>query len=413
MTAIGQSQAYIHKGYSGSVIIIPNAYDSYSSPGQYVADVLDRTNPDLSVGVFTYDLPDTNNPSPFLGKINCWRNVGLSNQKKIVSGNFLLQQKSSTQWAHVREGSTEPHAFMKYLQIAKQKNATELNGFIPTLPQELIDAVLRIKPNIDPYNYLSYASGSLFHDVVWRCFWFENILTNDVSTIWQKNGNLYTLNPAYTQLKLYDGSPKKFFFGRKGDSVKNKIVDKLNQGSINENQAWEEFARNVNSRAHSYREDLDSGLEHLGLIDTYGKPSEIGYQFVDACERGNDCFSGKAKLILGTSLLKKGGFAAFLHYIYKVSEKEFKRDQLAFTTMNSNQKQVFDKSAYLFFVRDELANTLSVMNTSSVRGGTKRLPFQGEFAILRKFQFVDGFRIGVGLEVNWPLVQEFLEYDLR
>ena len=264
LTAIGQSQAYIYKGYSGSVIIIPNAYDSYSSPGQYVANVLDRTNPDLSVGVFTYDLPDTNNPSPFLGKISCCRNVRLSNQKKIASGNFLLQQKSSTQWAHVREGSTEPHAFMKYLQIAKQKNATEPNEFIPTLPKELIDAVLRIKPNIDPYNYLSNASGSLFHDVVWRCFWFENILTNNVSTIWQKNGNLYTPNPACTQLELDNGSPK-IFFGGRTDSVKNKIVDKLNQGSINEDQAWEEFAGNVHNRAHSYREDVDSGLEHLGL----------------------------------------------------------------------------------------------------------------------------------------------------
>ena len=394
------------------MIIIPNAYDSYSSPGQYVANVLDRTNPDLSVGVFTYDLPDTNNPSPFLGKISCCRNVRLSNQKKIASGNFLLQQKSSTQWAHVREGSTEPHAFMKYLQIAKQKNATEPNEFIPTLPKELIDAVLRIKPNIDPYNYLSNASGSLFHDVVWRCFWFENILTNNVSTIWQKNGNLYTPNPACTQLELDNGSPK-IFFGGRTDSVKNKIVDKLNQGSINEDQAWEEFAGNVHNRAHSYREDVDSGLEHLCLIDADGKPSEIGYQFVDACERSNDCFSGKAKLILGASLLKTGGFAAFLHYIYKVSEKAFKANQLAFTTINSNQTRVFNQSLYLDFVRNELANTLNVMNTSSARGGTARQPFQAEFAILRKFQFVDKFRIGVGLEVNWPLVQEFLEYDLR
>jgi hypothetical protein len=361
LTAIGQSQAYIHKGYSGSVIIIPNAYDSYSSPGQYVADVLDRTNPDLSVGVFTYDVPDTNSPSPFFGKINCCRNVGLSSKKKVVSGNFLLKQKSSTQWAHVREGSTEPHAFMKYLQIAKQKNATALDELISKLPQELIDAVLRINSNIDPYNYLSYASGSSFHDIIWRCFWFENILTNDVSTIWEKNRNLYTPNSAHTQLELDDGSPKKFFGGRT-NSVKNQIVDKLNQGSINEDQAWEEFARNVHNRAHSYREDVDSGLEHLGLIDADGKPSEIGYQFVDACERSNDCFSGKAKLILGTSLLKKGGFAAFLHYIYKVSEKEFKRDQLAFTAVNNNQKQVFDQSAYLVFVRNELANTLNVIS---------------------------------------------------
>ena len=52
------------------------------------------------------------------------------------------------------------------------------------------------------------------------------------------------------------------------------------------------------------------------------------------------------------------------------------------------------------------------MNTATLRGGVQRNAFQGEFAILRKFDFVSSFRVGVGLEINWPLVQEFLEYEI-
>lgn len=63
-------------------------------------------------------------------------------------------------------------------------------------------------------------------------------------------------------------------------------------------------------------------------------------------------------------------------------------------------------------MQNELANTLNVMNTATLRGGRARMPFQAEFAILRKFDFVSKFRIGVGLEINWPLIQEFLEYEI-
>ncbi len=52
------------------------------------------------------------------------------------------------------------------------------------------------------------------------------------------------------------------------------------------------------------------------------------------------------------------------------------------------------------------------MSTSTLRGGSARKPFQAELAILRKFEFVKGFRVGAGLVINWPLIQEYLEYDL-
>jgi hypothetical protein len=411
LTAIGQSQAYIHKGYSGAAIIVPNVYDSFSTPGSYISDVINNTKTNLPIGVFTYDLPDTTSPSPFLNKISCNRIIGLTNAQKITSGNFLLSQKSQTQWAHLREGSTESFAFMKYLQIAKQMNAIMPFEPVPSLPLELINAVSRINSSVNPYHYLSFASGSAFHDIVWRCFWFQNVLTSNVATIWKKSGSLYVVNASDTELRLADGSSQTFFSGR-SDSIKSKIVNVLNAATISENEAWEEFAINIHKRAHSYREDIDSGLEHLGLIDADGKPSESGYKYVDACERSNDCFNGKANLIMGASILKEGSLTAFLHYIYKVSEKKFKSDPLAFTTTNSKGRLIFDKSSYLAFVRNELVNTLNVMNTATIRGGASREPFQGEFAILRKFDFIASFRVGVGLEINWPLIQEFLEYNI-
>lgn len=411
LTAIGQAQAYLYKGYSGSAIIIPNCYDSFASPGGYVKNVIDATRSDLPIGVFTYAHPDTTNSSPFLNKLICVRPIGLSNASMIGTGNFLVNQKSTTQWAHLREGSTEAFAFYKYLQIAKKQNATSPVEPIFDVPQELIDAAIRLKPTVNPLFYLCNASGTAFHDTIWRCFWLENVLTNAVATIWNKNASIYTVNAVPTNLKLDDNSPKMFFASRT-DSIKYKIVSKLNNGVISEDEAWEIFAINIHNRAHSYREDVDSGLEHLGLIEADGKPSESGYKYVDACERTNDCHSGKPNLILGASILKEGSLGAFLHYIYKVSEKKFKTNPLAFTTQKPNGKIDFNQKDYLAFVQNELVNTLNVMNTSTLRGGVARADFQAEFAILRKFDFVSSFRIGVGLEINWPLIQEYLEYEI-
>jgi hypothetical protein len=411
LTAIGQAQAYLHKGYSGSAIVIPRAYDSHATPGNYVSEVINNTRGDLPIGVFIYDMPDTTSASPFLNKVTCLRKISLNVASRITTGNFLLSQKSSTQWAHLREGSTEAFAFYKYLQNAKQQNPIAPKEPTVNLPSGLISAVRRINATINPLHYLSYSTGMHIHDVVWRNFWFNNVLTTEVLKVWTKAGTTYSVNTIPTELVLANGNRQYFFTGR-SDSIKNEIVDALNLGTITEDEGWGMFARKIHSRAHSYREDIDSGLEHLGLIESDGKPSDVGYKFVDACERTNNCHSGKPWLILGAALLKEGGLAAFLHYIYKVSEIEFKRDPLSFMVSNPSGTKRFDQDAYLVFLRDQLANKLHVMNTSMARGGTARKAFQGEFAILRKFNFISGFRIGVGLEINWPLVQEFLDFEI-
>jgi hypothetical protein len=415
LTAIGQSQAYIHKGYSGSAIIIPNAYDSFPNPGNYIKDVLNNLHPDLPIGVFSYAQPDLSIATPFLNKITFHRNINLTAARNIVAGNFLKSEKSKTQWAHLREGSSDADAFFRYLQIAKQLDLN--NPVEPTInmPAGLIAAVARISGK-KPLNYLSNASGSDFHDIVWRNFWFKYVLTHQVAQVWTSNPQgVYAVNNADSNLKMDATYYKKFFSGR-SDSPKNKIVEKLNAGTATEDEGWDEFAQNIHNRAHSYREDLDSGLSHIGMLTSDGKPSDIGYKFVDATERTGDCHSGKPWLILGAAILQNGNLGSFLHYIYKVSEALFNNDPLRFTKplsgRRSQTKTKFDTDAYLNFLRDELANNLNVMNIAMVRGGAPRKAFQGEFAILRKFDFIQGFRTGVGLEINWPVIQEFLDFEV-
>ncbi len=414
LTAIGQSQAYIHKGYNSSIIVIPDSYSSHSTPGDYIRQVIEQTNNDLPIGVFSYSQPDTSLTSPFQGKLTCHRQAGFD-INAVPSIPTQLSSSSNTQWAHLREGSSEAHAFFKYLQTAKRISSNDIlnEPNINYLPQDLVDAVGRITNNVAPLNYLSFATGSSLHDLVWRYFWFENILTDEISTLYSSS-TPFVANDVDSPLLLENGNYKKFFSGR-SDSIKNKLVDKLNSGEISENEAWEEFAKNIHNRAHSYREDIDSGLSHLGFLEDDGRPTELGYRFIDICERTGEYYSGQAKMILGSSILKNGDLAVLLHYFYKISEELFSNDAFAFTTVN-NGNYSFNKDAYLARVRDVLANDLNVMNTASIRGGQARKAFQGELAVLSKFGFVgertNRFRIGNGLLINWPLIQEYLNYEI-
>ncbi|MBK8831523.1 MAG: hypothetical protein IPN60_11845 [Saprospiraceae bacterium] len=148
------------------------------------------------------------------------------------------------------------------------------------------------------------------------------------------------------------------------------------------------------------------------MIESDGKPSDLGYRFVDVCERTRDCFQGTAKLIFGAAILKNGSMDTFLHYFYKLSERRIKDDPLAFTYVTAGDQIEFDSEEYLGWIKNELATNLNVMNTALLRGGVERRPFQGEFAVLRRFGFVSGFRVGLGLEINWPLIQEYLKFEI-
>tara|TARA_R110002074_G_scaffold394665_1_gene582194 strand:- start:10721 stop:12205 length:1485 start_codon:yes stop_codon:yes gene_type:complete len=416
LTAIGQSQAYIHpqKGYSASVIVIPREYTSHNRPGDYIQEVLNNVNPNLPIGIYSYDQPDSSATSPFRDKLLCHRSININFDDFLRPNTSLSGQKSNTQWAHLREGSSEPDAFFRYLQCAKTLNANILTEPILNVPEELIDAVQRKSPGANPLKYLTYSSGDIFHDVVWRTFWLKYILTDEVSKMYNIIGGNYNVNDVPTKLKHINGRDWKKFFSGRVDSIKNKLVRRLNADEITEHQAWEAFALNIRNRAHSYREDIDSSLEHLGFLESDGKPSELGYKFVDSCERGGDSSSGTPKLILGSTFLKNGGLGAFLHYVYKLSEGRLKNTPLEFSANNParNNRLEFQQVDYLNWIKQELATNLKVMNTAALRGGVERKPFQAELSILRKFNFVSKFRIGLGLEINWPLVQEYLDYNI-
>ena len=124
--------------------------------------------------------------------------------------------------------------------------------------------------------YLSNSVNDNMHDCVWREFWFSNIMHSKALPIWRSKSNgVYVVNDAPSLIMNPKGELKMFFVGRI-DSIKNKLCKKLNEKQISEDEAVKEYVINVRNRAHSYREDIDSGLEGLGLLESDGKPSDLG-----------------------------------------------------------------------------------------------------------------------------------------
>lgn len=411
LTGLGQSLSYVNKGYAGAVLVIPKSYSSHSRPGDYIAGVINNTVTGYAVGVFSYDEPDLSTPRPFAGRLSLNRGIQIDTTPLITSGSIL--GSIETQWMHVREGSSTPDAFFRYLQTAKIYTTGTHPAYSPSIPRELVNAVRRIKPSIPAIRYLSYttAAGTDFHDDVWRRFWFGYIATPEMLRIWNKAGSTYEVNATPSKIYQADGLNLSKFFGGKSNSIKNRLVALLNSGTISESRAWEIFAENVHDRAHSFREDIDSGLEAIGLLESDGKPTELGYRFVDSCERVGSAYSATPTAILTSSLLKNGGFAALLHYIYRLSEEKFRHNALEFTSAGG-----FNSSDYMIWLESELATSLRVIRKVSTRGGAARKPLQAELTILGKFDLIaersKRFRTGVGLVINWPKVQEAMEFSI-
>jgi hypothetical protein len=121
LTAIGQSQGYLHKGYNAAAIVVPGQYSSHTTPADYVRDVLDRISSTKAIGVFRYDSPDTSSATPFANRLHCVRPFELI---ATVSHVASASTRPRTQWVHMREGSTTRDAFFRFLQTAKRMSAT-------------------------------------------------------------------------------------------------------------------------------------------------------------------------------------------------------------------------------------------------------------------------------------------------
>jgi len=406
LTALGQSIAYINKGYNGSVVVLPHQYISHDSPGAFTTSVLDRAVARPTVGVFTYNDPDTTLPSPFRGKLFCARRLEVDTVPPVVP--LAPTTVTETQWMHLREGSTTPSAFFHFLQTSKSLPLVGASEPSAVIPRGLANAIARLAPSATTLKYLSNSVNDDFRDIAWRNFWFRYVLTNDVMTIWNGTSFPYVLNASATALLQSDGVTPMVMFASRRDSIKSKLVDGLNAGTISEAIAWERFALNVRKRAHSYREDIDSGLEHIGMLEADGKPSDLGYRFIDLCERTGAPHTGLPKAMLGAAILKNGDMISLLHYVHRLSERLFRTNPLHFATARNK----LNTSDYRLWLEGELSNALRVLHKVSARGGVSRKPLQAELTLLRQFGFVSSFRISVGLEINWPVVQESLDFEL-
>ena len=185
---------------------------------------------------------------------------------------------------------------------------------------------------------------------------------------------------------------------------------------MHEECIWEEYAKKVRSDAHSYREVIDSGLYHIGFLAPGGTLTELGYKYVDACERAANAYAVIPMEILKAAVLQNGRYGAMLHYFYKLSEEKFGEDLFAFAETDGKGNYKFDAQAYLSWLDDEFANTLHLAKKSTIRAGGTRKPFQAELSFLKKLGFVKergrsaAYRVGVGLEINWPQVQNSMMY---
>ena len=414
LTALGQSFAYLEKGYDASVMVIPSTYSSHNSPGQHVKRVLEATSSDIPISIYTYDEPNLSATRPFHNKIHCVREISLPNCRSIARTAAVGSSSVSTLWAHMREGMSHPDAFFRFCQGVKVISALgeDLSGI--NLPNELIQAVRRIDSNADPYKYLSNTPGDTISDKAWRYAWFNFYFWKDLIPIWNSK-HPYTVNQAKTRIRIDNENLQGLFSGR-DDSIKAKLVNQLNSLSISEDLAWAEYAKKVRKDSHSYREVVDSGLFHIGFLNPEGSLTELGYKFVEACERVGSPYIGIPMEILKAAVLQNGQYGAMLHYFYRLSEEKFESDLFAFSERDSHGNYHFKDQEYLIWLDDYFANELHISKKSTERAGGTRKPFQAELAFLKKMGFVKtngrsaAYRVGVGLEIDWPQVQNSMLY---
>ena len=422
LTAIGQAFSYIDKGYDASVICIPESYSSHNSPGAHAKQIIETNTPDAPIVIYTYSQPNLAAMRPFNGKLHCVRDIDLSTCRQPTRANnaTTITPSISTVWAHVREGESFPDAFFRYCQCAKISSSVPENRNKYKLINELKDAVHRIDPNANPIEYLSYTTNSSMLDRTWRLVWYQYYFTRQLRPIFN-NTNPYTVNDVTTKIRKNPNSYMGMFSGR-SDSIKEKLVQKLNgtfipNGSttplppITTDAAWEEYAKKVRATAHSYREVIDSGLEQLGLIDSEGNLTDYGYLYVTACEKANDDVYEEIPMnILRGVTLQLGQYDVFLSTFYKYSNNLFNSNFNAFTRTVGTRNPIlkFDSQPYLQWMNGIFVNDLHMLKTSTLRAGGTRMPFQAEMAYLKNLGLVDQnktYKIGTGLNINWPLVE--------
>lgn len=295
----------------------------------------------------------------------------------------------------------------------------------------MIAAIARIDPRADSVEFLSYTSDSSFGSRVWRDFWFTYVATSSVLTPFVFDGSTYVPPAAFTEVQKDDGTGKSQIFEGRANGLKETICAQLNSGVNSEHDAWEMMAagvalpgtqnkQGVRSRAHSFREDVDSSLAQLKWIDNSGHPTDQGYRFVNICERYGGANTSAAINYFGATLIQTGHYGTFLHYVHRLSEEIFMANPVAFAKSKAGIS-VFDEDSYwsyLEVIEEKMRDDLRVIRKVSGRSRPRtRTIFQAELTFLRKYGFIpegrsERYRLGVGLPVNWIRVHEAMKIEL-
>lgn len=410
LTALGQSYAYLEKGYDASIMTFPSKYNSKSDPGQHIKRIIEATAPDVPIWIFTYDEPDLSATRPFHNKIQCVRENPWKTFKQIDHIAQNTTSKITTLWAHVREGMSHPDALYRFCQAVKLETALDYN-YSYGIPKELLDAISEIDNSADPFNFLSSTtSENTILEKAWRRVWFNYYFWNELIPIFKSNTH-YEVNDVPTKIMIDRDNYQNMFSGRV-NSIKSKLVKSLKEGSITEKEAWKQYAIKVRKDAHSYREVIDSGLFHIGFLSPDGSLTDLGYKYVAACEKKDSAYDPYPMEILRSSFLQNGQFAALLHYIFKYSEQLFDNDLYAFTVRDNRGALHFNQQEYLNELMRYFAEDLHIVQKSTLRADGTRKPFQAEIPIMKKLGLLrinsstnTVFRLGTGLCIDWPLVE--------
>lgn len=431
LTALGQAHAYLYKGFAGSVIVIPEQYDTHPSPGAHLKSIVEELSNNLPIAVVTYKDPDTARSRPFESRLSFVRDLNLGDTPPAPRGS--LGKATPTQWVHLRAGQWYPDLVRRYLQVATELAYIKDVDTKPSFPAPMVSAVGRIAPGVEPAVFLSSSpvGSSSFHDRVWRRFWFTYVFHRANWQIWsRKNAGVYECNMAPTKLLQPDGSQCVLFCNRI-DSIRRKLTQELNAGSITEADAWDKYVMYIGGsrrpgdtnrgRAHSYREDADSFIEGLEFIDAEGEPTALGQRFLSECKRSGESNSGAAKMVFSAALLRNGNFGALAHFVYRLSEQKFEADPLAFAKRNARGHLVkdatgrprFDQASYTNWLWTSLSEELGVLRTTSSRRGGTRGKLLDEFRVMKFLGFTtSGYRVGVGLPLNWAAIQQALDFPI-
>ena len=84
--------------------------------------------------------------------------------------------------------------------------------------------------------------------------------------------------------------------------------------------------------------------------------------------------------------------------------------------MGSKGKLRFDQNEYTKWLDDIFVRELHISKKSTLRAGGTRRPLQAEFTYLKKLGLVNegagkvAFRVGVGLSIDWPRIQNSIQF---